>query len=65
MSHFSIGYQPEEENGNMFTIVFGKQTSHHQNIRSDRKTSDFNRMIITYLRLISWIAPVPASGLMK
>lgn len=65
MSHFSIGYQPEEENGNIVTIVFGQQAAHHQNTLPVGKSSVFKDLIKTYLKLISRVASVPASGLMK
>lgn len=65
MSHFSIGYQPEEENGNIVTIVFGQQAAHHQMTLSDGKASVFRDLIKTYLKLVSRVASVPVSGLVK
>ncbi len=61
MSHFSIGYQPEEGNGNVFTLAYGRETESSLT----KQPTNTKRLIKTYLRLIDWMATVPASGLMK
>lgn len=62
MSHFSIGYQPEEDNGNVFTVAF---TQHSEASLTTKQPGEIKSLIKTYLSLIGWVAAVPASGVMK
>ncbi|GAB5527115.1 MAG: hypothetical protein Roseis2KO_49870 [Roseivirga sp.] len=62
MSHFSIGYQPEEENGSMFTVVFSRENTPPL---TNKQPTDIRKLTKSYLRLITWVATAPAGGLMK
>lgn len=62
MSHFSIGYQPEEGNGVLLKVALQNEL---HDIRHDSRAGSYQKSIGYYLKMVNWVAYPLVTGLTK